>query len=204
MKATLWMCSLLTTILFCTNNISAVPLRYPDSRYLEDNLLIPKRSKPSLSIVNPLDTLRQRIMLEMSRRQMREKEKQIEDNKALFRQIGKRGGFDPSAYYLEPLFSDFSSFEDNKRRQIDINTGQGSGDVARNVNGGRLPVYQQVLSSKNHNASATSKSSSNNNNNNDENDVLAAVNGLDANELDIPNDDYRLRYVYSMQQNRYN
>lgn len=43
----------------------------------QDNLLIPKRSKPSLSIVNPLDTLRQRIMLEMSRRQMREKEKQV-------------------------------------------------------------------------------------------------------------------------------
>lgn len=36
-----------------------------------------KRTKPSLSIVNPLDVLRQRVMLEMARRQMENANKQV-------------------------------------------------------------------------------------------------------------------------------
>lgn len=36
-----------------------------------------KRTKPSLSIVNPLDVLRQRLLLEIARRQMRENSKQV-------------------------------------------------------------------------------------------------------------------------------
>lgn len=84
---------------------------------------------------------------------------------------------------------------DNKRRQIDINTGQ-LNDSSKNASG-RLPVYQQILTKNlNHNGN-------NNSNNNDDNDMLS-VNGLEANELDIPNDDYRLHYVYSLQKNRYN
>uniref|UniRef100_A0A336LQ28 CSON000084 protein n=1 Tax=Culicoides sonorensis TaxID=179676 RepID=A0A336LQ28_CULSO len=204
MKATLWMCSVLTTILFLTNNVSAIPSHYPDSRYLEDNLLMPKRSKPSLSIVNPLDTLRQRIMLEMSRRQMREKEKQIEDNKALFRQIGKRGD---ASYYFDPLFTgtDLVSSFDN-RHQIDTNTGQLLNDMsAKNVNG-RLPIYQQIASTKNHAPRNQNNNNNNNNNLNNEESELLSQNGVENNDLDMnmPNDDYRLRYVYSMQQNRYN
>lgn len=119
---------------------------------------------------------------------------QIEDNKALFRQIGKRGGID-SAYYLEPLFGtvDMAGSLDNKRRQMEINTGQ-LNDSPKNVSG-RLPVYQQILAKNlNHNG--------NTNSNNDDNDMIS-VNGLDTNDLDTPNDDYRLRYVYSLQQNRY-
>lgn len=44
---------------------------------LQEKYFSPKRTKPSLSIVNPLDVLRQRIMLEMARRQMRENTKQV-------------------------------------------------------------------------------------------------------------------------------
>lgn len=36
-----------------------------------------KRTKPSLSIVNPLDVLRQRLLLEIARRQMRENSRQV-------------------------------------------------------------------------------------------------------------------------------
>lgn len=76
---------------------------------------------------------------------------------------------------------------------MDINTGQ-LNDKSKNVSG-RLPVYQQILTKNlNHNG--------NTNSNNDDNDMIS-VNGLDTNDLDTPNDDYRLRYVYSLQQNRY-
>lgn len=39
--------------------------------------MLDKRTKPSLSIVNPLDVLRQRLLLEIARRQMRENSKQV-------------------------------------------------------------------------------------------------------------------------------
>lgn len=81
---------------------------------------------------------------------------------------------------------DLASNFDNKRRQIDLNTGQN--ESAKNVSG-RLPVYQEILT----------KNLNHGNTNNDENEITN--NDLDMN---IPNDDYRLRYVYSMQQNRYN
>ncbi|XP_058447403.1 uncharacterized protein LOC131427867 [Malaya genurostris] len=92
MKATLWMWSLVTTLLYVSQQISAEP--YTDLRILQpqDNSLVgpAKRTKPSLSIVNPLDVLRQRIILEMARRQMRENTRQVERNKVLLREIGKR------------------------------------------------------------------------------------------------------------------
>lgn len=43
----------------------------------QNDLMPGKRSKPSLSIVNPLDVLRQRLLLEMARRQMRENSRQV-------------------------------------------------------------------------------------------------------------------------------
>ncbi|XP_058840594.1 uncharacterized protein LOC131696080 isoform X1 [Topomyia yanbarensis] len=92
MKATLWLWSLVTTLLYLSQQISAEP--YTDLRILQpqDNSLVgpAKRTKPSLSIVNPLDVLRQRIILEMARRQMRENTRQVERNKVLLREIGKR------------------------------------------------------------------------------------------------------------------
>nr|CAD7420285.1 unnamed protein product [Timema poppensis] len=45
---------------------------------------------PSLSIVNPLDVLRQRLLLEIARRRMRQSEDQILANRELLRSIGKR------------------------------------------------------------------------------------------------------------------
>lgn len=47
------------------------------NHFLQGHFLSSKRTKPSLSIVNPLDVLRQRIILEMARRQMRENTKQV-------------------------------------------------------------------------------------------------------------------------------
>lgn len=44
---------------------------------LQDKYFSPKRTKPSLSIVNPLDVLRQRVMLEMARRQRENAVRQV-------------------------------------------------------------------------------------------------------------------------------
>uniref|UniRef100_A0A8D8HII6 Diuretic hormone n=1 Tax=Culex pipiens TaxID=7175 RepID=A0A8D8HII6_CULPI len=92
MKATLWLWSLVTVLVCVSQRVSAGP--YTDTRIIQpqDNSLVApaKRTKPSLSIVNPLDVLRQRIILEMARRQMRENTRQVERNKAILREIGKR------------------------------------------------------------------------------------------------------------------
>ncbi|KAG8185630.1 hypothetical protein JTE90_026090 [Oedothorax gibbosus] len=50
-----------------------------------------KRDSHSLSIVNPLDVLRQRLMLEMARRRMKENQEQIRENAVILKNLGKRG-----------------------------------------------------------------------------------------------------------------
>lgn len=45
---------------------------------------------PSLSIVNPLDVLRQRLLLEIARRRMRQSEEKIHSNREWLMSIGKR------------------------------------------------------------------------------------------------------------------
>lgn len=49
-----------------------------------------KRNGPSLSIVNSIDVLRQRLLLEMARRQMEKSQQQIAENRKLMESIGKR------------------------------------------------------------------------------------------------------------------
>ncbi|XP_020813106.1 uncharacterized protein LOC110187936 isoform X1 [Drosophila serrata] len=67
------------------------PLDYTDARNIQDDfLLVAKRNKPSLSIVNPLDVLRQRLLLEIARRQMKENSRQVELNRAILKNVGKR------------------------------------------------------------------------------------------------------------------
>ncbi|KAH8288425.1 hypothetical protein KR054_002630 [Drosophila jambulina] len=67
------------------------PLDYTDARNMQDDfLLATKRNKPSLSIVNPLDVLRQRLLLEIARRQMKENSRQVELNRAILKNVGKR------------------------------------------------------------------------------------------------------------------
>uniref|UniRef100_A0A182N570 Corticotropin-releasing factor domain-containing protein n=1 Tax=Anopheles dirus TaxID=7168 RepID=A0A182N570_9DIPT len=99
MKATLWLWTAVMALVCVSLQVSALP--YSDSRVVQENSLLSlKRTKPSLSIVNPLDVLRQRIILEMARRQMRENTRQVELNKALLREIGKRSSnlYDGSEY----------------------------------------------------------------------------------------------------------
>jgi hypothetical protein len=58
----------------------------------------PKRDSdagPSLSVVNHLDVLRQKLLLEMARRRMQKSQSQIIANTNLLRQIGKRSPKDP-------------------------------------------------------------------------------------------------------------
>uniref|UniRef100_A0A182IYV1 Corticotropin-releasing factor domain-containing protein n=1 Tax=Anopheles atroparvus TaxID=41427 RepID=A0A182IYV1_ANOAO len=89
MRGTLWLWLAGTALVCVSLQVAALP--YSDTRVIQDNSLLSlKRTKPSLSIVNPLDVLRQRIILEMARKQMRENNRQVELNKALLREIGKR------------------------------------------------------------------------------------------------------------------
>ncbi|XP_017074968.2 uncharacterized protein LOC108110408 [Drosophila eugracilis] len=118
MKATAWFCPVLLTLLCATRLVctaqrggaggggvgaagsgpevggsgrtNGYPLDYPDARNTQDDFLVAKRNKPSLSIVNPLDVLRQRLLLEIARRQMKENSRQVELNRAILKNVGKR------------------------------------------------------------------------------------------------------------------
>uniref|UniRef100_A0A182YK76 Corticotropin-releasing factor domain-containing protein n=1 Tax=Anopheles stephensi TaxID=30069 RepID=A0A182YK76_ANOST len=107
MKATLRLWTAVMALVCVSLQVSALP--YSDSRMVQENSLLSlKRTKPSLSIVNPLDVLRQRIILEMARRQMRENTRQVELNKALLREIGKRSSnlYDGSEYPVDYTYYD--------------------------------------------------------------------------------------------------
>ncbi|KAH8255038.1 hypothetical protein KR032_006211 [Drosophila birchii] len=119
MKATAWFCPVLLTLLCATRLVctaqrggagagagpgpgagaeaggsgrtNGYPLDYTDARNIQDDFLLSaKRNKPSLSIVNPLDVLRQRLLLEIARRQMKENSRQVELNRAILKNVGKR------------------------------------------------------------------------------------------------------------------
>ncbi|XP_012274922.1 diuretic hormone 44 [Orussus abietinus] len=68
------------------------------------SLVRPKRIG-SLSIVNPLDVLRQRVLLELARRKMRQDQQQVDANRRFLETIGKR-----SVPSLEP--KDFRDSQD--------------------------------------------------------------------------------------------
>ena len=58
---------------------------------LKSSGIFAKRGEgPQLSIVNPLDVLRQRLLLELARRRMKENQDQIQANAEILKKIGKR------------------------------------------------------------------------------------------------------------------
>ncbi|XP_068156284.1 uncharacterized protein Dh44 [Drosophila tropicalis] len=117
MKATAWFCPVILTLLCATRlvctaqrgggrggasgNNNGYPLDYLDDAQAiqDDYLLWAKRNKPSLSIVNPLDVLRQRLLLEIARRQMKENTRQVELNRAILKNVGKRVFVEPRRSY---------------------------------------------------------------------------------------------------------
>uniref|UniRef100_A0A1A9WJF1 Corticotropin-releasing factor domain-containing protein n=1 Tax=Glossina brevipalpis TaxID=37001 RepID=A0A1A9WJF1_9MUSC len=126
MKATTWLCPMLIVLcasrLVCTAQRASLtigyhPLNYMASNMLQDDNFVTKRNKPSLSIVNPLDVLRQRLLLEIARRQMKENTRQVELNRAILKNVGKRMFTTPPASYswlnvMQPveLYKQQSSF----------------------------------------------------------------------------------------------
>ncbi|XP_055948567.1 uncharacterized protein LOC129981661 [Argiope bruennichi] len=52
--------------------------------------LVKRRKGPTLSVVNPLEILRQRLMLDLARRRIHENQQQIVANAQLLENIGKR------------------------------------------------------------------------------------------------------------------
>ncbi|CAG9575862.1 unnamed protein product [Danaus chrysippus] len=68
---------------------SSEEMRYPD---LREGRSRPKRKMPSLSINNPMEVLRQRLLLEVARKQMREaNQRQAVANRVFLQNVGKRG-----------------------------------------------------------------------------------------------------------------
>jgi hypothetical protein len=65
---------------------------------------------PSLSIVNPLDVLRQRLLLEIARRRMRQSQDQILANREMLQTIGKR---DVSQSQLRNIEQDDNNDDDD-------------------------------------------------------------------------------------------
>ncbi|KAL5273641.1 hypothetical protein ACFFRR_000407 [Megaselia abdita] len=103
MTATMWLWSALAFICFGPFSCVRTEIQdgqkeflqdYPNSYFAQDGnfLLEEKRTKPSLSIVNPLDVLRQRLLLEIARRQFNENTRQIEKNRDILKSVGKRRG----------------------------------------------------------------------------------------------------------------
>ena len=60
-------------------------------KQLDSSGILAKRGEgPQLSIVNPLDVLRQRLLLELARRRMKENQDQIQANAEILKKIGRR------------------------------------------------------------------------------------------------------------------
>ncbi|KAL7038054.1 hypothetical protein ACKWTF_009439 [Chironomus riparius] len=89
MKAILLQCTFLTTLCLASQCIASNPM--DNSKYIPEKYFNLKRTKPSLSIANPLDVLRQRVILEMARRQREKAIHQADINREILKTIGKRG-----------------------------------------------------------------------------------------------------------------
>ncbi|XP_055695479.1 uncharacterized protein LOC129797163 [Lutzomyia longipalpis] len=125
MKATLWLCTLVTTMLCLTQSIRGSPFatfHYSDesrgNELLQDKFESSKRGHASLSIVNPLDVLRKRLLLEIARRQMRENNRQIEINRAILKTIGKKRAEVPPDYVYEQQQMDFDANSNPTKKVI--------------------------------------------------------------------------------------
>lgn len=76
---------------------------------------------PQLSIVNPLDVLRQRLLLELARRRMKENQDQIQANAEILKKIGKRSVASDESNEVIPQLSVTHSAKDLIKRLINKN-----------------------------------------------------------------------------------
>ncbi|KAJ8734818.1 hypothetical protein PYW08_014068 [Mythimna loreyi] len=76
----------------------SVQARLVEPADLHEGRVRPKRKMPSLSINNPMEVLRQRLILEVARKQMREaNQRQAVVNRLFLQNVGKRGFWANSA-----------------------------------------------------------------------------------------------------------
>lgn len=196
MKALFWQWMLITTLCLAAQCIAAP---FDNSKYLQEKYFSPKRTKPSLSIVNPLDVLRQRVMLEMARRQRENANKQAEINKEILKSIGKRGNnidYDDIETYLRNRYYDTSrlyaplNYQTNEVRPDTISKtrnvivpGQSTKPIEKNTNG---------------NDKASSDTALNENLNQEQVYVIDDTN----NNPNDDDDDTQMKYLYSLYKNR--
>ncbi|XP_012265519.1 diuretic hormone 44 [Athalia rosae] len=125
----------------------------------------------SLSIVNPMDVLRERVLLELARRKMRQNQRQVDANRRLLQTIGKRAipntaqlsmqdangdpdakGFAPSKaneylYAYRRGVSEINDLDSERHRvdqQSQLNSDRGTNDQEVWENHGEDPVVQEV------------------------------------------------------------
>ena len=78
-----------------------LPQRLVDPADVHEGRARPKRKMPSLSINNPMEVLRQRLILEVARKQMREaNQRQAVANRLFLQNVGKRGMFLTKAVFF--------------------------------------------------------------------------------------------------------
>nr|XP_026485012.1 diuretic hormone 45 isoform X1 [Vanessa tameamea] len=72
--------------------LAEVPRDSQNVAEIQEGRARPKRKMPSLSINNPMEVLRQRLLLEVARKQMREaNQRQAVANRVFLQNVGKRG-----------------------------------------------------------------------------------------------------------------
>jgi hypothetical protein len=93
---------------------------------------------PSLSIVNPLDVLRQRLLLEIARRRMRQSQDQIQANREILQTIGKR---DVHKSQLRNIEQDVNNDDDDDdvNSEFAISSTEGKSENA-NIENNRPPA----------------------------------------------------------------
>ncbi|XP_015595165.1 diuretic hormone 44 [Cephus cinctus] len=82
-------------LLLLLNQIPGLEMEPFDSNSGRDSPLLRPKRLGSLSIVNPLDVLRERYLLELARRKMRQDQWQVDANRRFLQTIGKRSSSDP-------------------------------------------------------------------------------------------------------------
>lgn len=78
-------------------SINEILLQLYQSKLKSSSRLVKRGEGPQLSVVSPLDVLRQQLMYELARRRIKENREQIQVNDQILKTLGKRS-VDPFQY----------------------------------------------------------------------------------------------------------
>lgn len=217
MKALLWQCTFITTL--CLASQCVATNQFDNSKFLPEKYLSLKRTKPSLSIVNPLDVLRQRVVLEMARRQRENAIKQAELNREILKSIGKRGnsmdyndieeylrnryydtsrGYAPISYqeHQQSIHENLATNKAEPRQQTHLNTPQNLSQKTGGGSGGKVDNENKLMAVANGNIGINEASP------NQDQVYQVFDEGNSSNNIDDDDDEMQVKYLYSLLKNR--